>query len=91
MASEVLVVAVAVVTSKETLVSAVATETESSAVALVAQVQAVLSAVVAVVADAGDRQSVEDDSVAVAAARVAWVDSEEVMDLAEMLASEAVV
>lgn len=89
MASEVLVVAV--VTSKETVVSAVATETESSAVALVAQVQAVLSAVVAVVADAGDRQAVEDDSVAVAAARVAWVDSEEVMDLAEMLASEAVV
>lgn len=61
--------AVAAVYSEETAVSAMASEkTGSPAVALVAQVEAVLPAVGVVVAGAGYREVGEEDSVPVAAA-----------------------
>lgn len=67
MASEVEVVAVAMVVTEEAAVSVVATEeVGSSTVVLVAQVDAALLAVLAVAAGAGDREVL--DSVAVAAA-----------------------
>lgn len=88
--SEVEVMAVAAGATEEATVSAVATEQAgSSTVALVAQVEAVLSAV-AVAAGAGDREVVEENSVAAeAAAGVALADLEEVAHLAELVVLEA--